>query len=81
MVSFFSSIVHHHDIEYFDNIPFAGLEARVDYANPHHEPATPTRVVSYTEGGETFVGIEADEERLQFWEERLEEVGGISGCY
>jgi amino acid adenylation domain-containing protein len=74
LVSFFSSIVHHHDIEYFDNIPFAGSEARVDYTNPHPEPATPTRIVSYTEGRETFVGIEADEERLQFWEERLEEL-------
>jgi amino acid adenylation domain-containing protein len=74
LVSFFSSIVHHHDTEYFDDMPFAGSEVRVDYTNPHPEPATPTRVVSYTEGGETFVGIEADEERLQFWEERLEEL-------
>jgi amino acid adenylation domain-containing protein len=74
LVSFFSSIVHHHDIEYFDKIPFAGSEARVDYTNPHPEPATPTRAVSYTEGGVTFVGIEADEDRLQFWEERLEEL-------
>jgi amino acid adenylation domain-containing protein len=72
--TFYPSIVHHHDIEYFDSIPFAGSEARVDYTNPHPEPASPTRVVSYTEAGETFVGIVADEENLVFWEERLEEL-------
>ncbi|KAJ5366706.1 hypothetical protein N7541_000647 [Penicillium brevicompactum] len=77
LVSFFSSIVHHHDIEYFDSIPFAGSEARVDYTNPHPEPTSPTRVVSYTEKGETFVGIEADEERLEFWEERLVELAAV----
>ncbi|CAG7952942.1 unnamed protein product [Penicillium salamii] len=77
LVSFFSSIVHHHDIEYFDSIPFAGSEARVDYINPHPEPTSPTRVVSYTEKGETFVGIEADEERLDFWEERLAELATV----
>ncbi|CAG7931910.1 unnamed protein product [Penicillium olsonii] len=77
LLSFFSSIIHHHDIEYFDSIPFAGSEARVDYINPHPEPTSPTRVVSYTEKGETFVGIEADEERLEFWEERLGELGAV----
>ncbi|KAJ5310531.1 uncharacterized protein N7443_002992 [Penicillium atrosanguineum] len=73
-IPFFSSIVHHHDIEYFDKIPFAGTECGVDYTNPHPEPPSPTRIVSYTEAGETFVGIEADEERMDFWKARLEEL-------
>lgn len=77
LVSFFPSVVHHHDIEYFDSMPFAGSEAQVDYTNPHPEPVSPIRVVSYTENGETFVGIEADEGRSEFWEERLSELARI----
>ncbi|KAJ5151019.1 uncharacterized protein N7482_010271 [Penicillium canariense] len=73
-IPFFSSIVHHHDIEYFDKIPFAGTEACVDYTNPHLEPPNPTRVVSYTEGGNTYVGIAGDEMRLEFWQARLDEL-------
>lgn len=76
-IPFFSSIIHHHDIEYFDTIPFAGGECGVDYSNPHAESANPTRVTSYTEGGKTFVGIAADEERGEFWEERLEELATV----
>ncbi|KAJ5178892.1 hypothetical protein N7492_002102 [Penicillium capsulatum] len=73
-IPFFSSIVHHHDIEYFDTMPFADTECGVDYSNPHPESPNPTRVVSYTEAGFTYVGIAADEERLQFWEARLDEL-------
>jgi Non-ribosomal peptide synthetase modules and related proteins len=73
-IPFYSSIVHHHDIEYFDKVPFAGTECGVDYTNPHPETPSPTRVVSYTEAGETFVGIAADEERLDFWQARLDEL-------
>jgi acyl carrier protein len=76
-IPFFSSIVHHHDIEYFDTIPFAGTECGVDYTNPHPEAADPIRVTSYTEGGKTFVGIAADEERGVFWEERLSELASV----
>ncbi|KAJ5590150.1 hypothetical protein N7450_004122 [Penicillium hetheringtonii] len=76
-IPFFSSIVHHHDIEYFDTIPFAGGECEVDYTNPHPEAASPTRVTSYTEGGEIYVGIAADEEREPFWEERLTELARV----
>ncbi|KAJ5102919.1 hypothetical protein N7532_003448 [Penicillium argentinense] len=73
-IPFFSSIVHHHDIDYFDTIPFAGGECGVDYTNPHPESPNPIRVTSYTEGGKTYVGIVGDEVRLQFWEERLDEL-------
>ncbi|KAJ5788130.1 hypothetical protein N7457_003120 [Penicillium paradoxum] len=72
--SFFSSVVNHHDIEYFDSISFAGFEALVDYANPHPGPVSPARVVSCTGTEQTFVGLVADEERLAFWEERLKEL-------
>ncbi|KAJ5668857.1 hypothetical protein N7462_009927 [Penicillium macrosclerotiorum] len=73
-IPFFSSIVHHHDIDYFDKIPFAGTECEVDYTNPHPESSRPVRVVSYTEAGATYVGIAADEERLDFWETKLDEL-------
>lgn len=76
-IPFFSSIVHHHDIEYFDSIPFAGTECGVDYTNPHTEAADPIRVTSYTEGGRTFVGIAADDERGEFWGERLSELASV----
>lgn len=74
-ISFFSSVVHHHDIEYFDTMPFADTECGVDYRNPHPESPNPARVVSYTEAGATYVGIAADEERLEFWQARLDELG------
>lgn len=73
-IPFFSSIVHHHDIEYFDTIPFAGTECGVDYLSPQPEPPSPVRVTSYTEKGVTYVGIAADEERQEFWEARLSEL-------
>lgn len=72
--TFFGSFVNHLDKEFFDEVPFAGTKCRVDYSIPHPEPATPPRVVSYVEAGNTFVGIEADEERREFWEARLEEL-------
>ncbi|KAH7127879.1 hypothetical protein B0J13DRAFT_588601 [Dactylonectria estremocensis] len=72
--SFYGSFVNHLDKEFFDAVPFAGTSCRVDYSIPHPEPATPPRVVSFVEGGATFVGIEADEERRPFWEARLEEL-------
>lgn len=76
-ISFFSSIVHHHDIEYFDTMPFADTECGVDYSNPHAESPNPARVVSYTESGATYVGIAADEDRHEFWEARLKELARI----
>lgn len=76
-IPFFSSIVHHLDIEYFDTIPFAGTECGVDYTNPHPESPNPARVVSYSEAGATYVGIAADEERVQFWEARLDELACV----
>lgn len=71
---FFPSFVNHLNKEFFDSLPFAHTRCRVDYAIPHAEPATPPRVVSFVENGESFVGIEADEKRREFWEARLEEL-------
>ncbi|KAH6896817.1 hypothetical protein B0T10DRAFT_475166 [Thelonectria olida] len=72
--SFFPSFVNHLNKEFFDSLPFADTRCRVDYTIPHAEPATPPRVVSFLENGKSFVGIEADEERREFWEARLEEL-------
>lgn len=71
---FFASFVNHLDIEYFDTLPFANTQCRVDYTNPDPEPPTPPRVVSFLELGKTHIGIEADEERREFWETRLDEL-------
>ncbi|KAI5468008.1 hypothetical protein BGZ63DRAFT_344835 [Mariannaea sp. PMI_226] len=72
--SFFPSFVNHLNKEFFDSLPFADTRVRVDYTIPHPEPATPPRVVSFVENGKSFVGIEADEERREFWEARLDEL-------
>ena len=72
--TFYGSFVNHLNREYFDSIPFAGTQCRVDYTIPHPEPPTPPRVVSYVELGKTYIGIEADEARQEFWEARLEEL-------
>ncbi|KAJ5084259.1 hypothetical protein NUU61_008838 [Penicillium alfredii] len=80
-IPFFSSIVHHHDIEYFDKMPFAGSECRVDYMNPHPEPPNPIRVVSYSEAGAMYVGIAADKERRGFWQARLEELASAMEAF
>ncbi|RGP80018.1 non-ribosomal peptide synthetase [Fusarium longipes] len=72
---FFGSFTNHLNKEFFDSIPFAGTKCRVDYSIPHPEPATPPRIVSFLEDGRTQIGIEADEERREFWEARLEELG------
>ncbi|KAJ4003482.1 Non-ribosomal peptide synthetase [Fusarium irregulare] len=71
---FYGSFTNHLNKEFFDSIPFAGTKCRVDYSIPHPEPATPPRVVSFVENGRTQIGIEADEERREFWEARLEEL-------
>ncbi|KAK7428259.1 Non-ribosomal peptide synthetase [Neonectria magnoliae] len=72
--TFFGSFVNHLNREYFDDLPFADTKCRVDYIIPHPELPTPPRVVSFLESGKTFVGIEADEDRREFWEARLEEL-------
>lgn len=71
---FYGSFVNHLNREFFDTIPFAGTECRVDYTIPHSEPATPPRIVSFVERGTTYIGIEADEDRQEFWTARLEEL-------
>jgi len=71
---FYGSFTNHLNKEFFDSIPFAGTKCRVDYSIPHPEPATPPRVVSFVENGRTQIGIEADEERREFWEARLVEL-------
>ncbi|KAG5660295.1 hypothetical protein KAF25_003817 [Fusarium avenaceum] len=71
---FYGAFTNHLNKEFFDSIPFAGTKCRVDYSIPHPEPATPPRVVSFVEDGRTQIGIEADEERREFWEARLEEL-------
>ncbi|CAM1507635.1 Fc.00g072760.m01.CDS01 [Cosmosporella sp. VM-42] len=72
--NFYGSFVNHLNREYFDTIPFADTQCRVDYTIPHPEPSNPPRVVSYVEFGKTFIGIEADEDRREFWEARLAEL-------
>ncbi|KAM0280109.1 hypothetical protein ACHAO9_011373 [Fusarium lateritium] len=74
---FYGSFTNHLNKEFFDSIPFAGTKCRVDYSIPHPEPATPPRVVSFVENGRTQIGIEADEERREFWEARLEELAHV----
>ncbi|KAF4345070.1 AM-toxin synthetase (AMT) [Fusarium beomiforme] len=71
---FYGSFTNHLNKEFFDSIPFAGTNCRVDYSIPHPEPATPPRIVSFVENGRTQIGIEADEERREFWEARVEEL-------
>ncbi|KAF5574696.1 AM-toxin synthetase (AMT) [Fusarium pseudocircinatum] len=71
---FYGSFTNHLNKEFFDSIPFAGTKCRVDYSIPHPEPATPPRIVSFVENGRTQIGIEADEERREFWEARVEEL-------
>ncbi|KAF9774131.1 Non-ribosomal peptide synthetase [Fusarium sp. DS 682] len=74
---FYGSFTNHLNKEFFDSIPFAGTKCRVDYSIPHPEPATPPRVVSFVENGRTQIGIEADEERREFWEARVEELARV----
>ncbi|KAM5373936.1 hypothetical protein ACJZ2D_006765 [Fusarium nematophilum] len=74
---FYGSFTNHLNREFFDTLPFADTQCRVDYTIPHPEPATPPRVVSFVEHGKTHVGIEADEERREFWEARLEELARV----
>ncbi|KAF5020479.1 hypothetical protein F66182_7489 [Fusarium sp. NRRL 66182] len=74
---FYGSFTNHLNKEFFDSIPFAGTQCRVDYSIPHPEPATPPRIVSFVENNRTQIGIEADEERREFWESRLEELARI----
>ncbi|KAG6317518.1 hypothetical protein E4U22_006164 [Claviceps purpurea] len=71
---FYPSFVNSLDQGYFDTMPFGEGQCRVDYTNPHPEPATPPRVVAFTEGGKSRVGIEADAERGEFWQAMLEEL-------
>ncbi|KAG5950410.1 NRPS protein [Claviceps sorghi] len=71
---FYTSFVNSLDQGYFDTMPFGGRPCRVDYTNPHAEPATPPRIVSFVEAGESRVGIEADAERQDFWQARLEDL-------
>ncbi|KAG6039456.1 NRPS protein [Claviceps citrina] len=79
---FYTSFVNHLDQGFFDTMPFGGgdgdgdgsRQCRVDYTNPHPEPATPPRVIAFVEAGETLVGIEADAEREDFWQAILGEV-------
>jgi hypothetical protein len=72
--TFYTSFVNHLDTGYMDTMAFGYGQCRVDYAQPHPEPSTPPRVVSFVEGGKTLVGIEADGERQAFWEARLAEL-------
>ncbi|CAG1997412.1 unnamed protein product [Fusarium graminearum] len=74
---FYGSFTNHLNKEFFDSIPFAGTKCRVDYSIPHPEPATSPRVVSFLEDGRTQIGIEADEERREFWEARLGELAKV----
>ncbi|KAK2674556.1 hypothetical protein RAB80_009540 [Fusarium oxysporum f. sp. vasinfectum] len=74
---FYGSFTNHLNKEFFDSIPFAGTKCRVDYSIPHPEPATPPRIVSFVENGRTQIGIEADEERREFWEARVEELARV----
>ncbi|KAG5959893.1 NRPS protein [Claviceps cyperi] len=71
---FYPSFVNCLDQGYFDTMPFGEGQCRVDYLNPHLESATPPRVVAFTEGGESRVGMEADAERGEYWQARLEEL-------
>ncbi|KAG6009893.1 NRPS protein [Claviceps maximensis] len=71
---FYPSFVNSLDQGYFDTMPFGDGQCRVDYTNPHVEPATPPRIVSFAEAGGSRVGIEADAEREDFWQARLDDL-------
>ncbi|OCL04400.1 acetyl-CoA synthetase-like protein [Glonium stellatum] len=53
----FDSVVHHHDITYFDTIEFAGTECRVEALNPHAEPAQEWKVQSFSRGNDLYIEI------------------------
>ena len=74
---FYGTFTNHLNREYFERIPFADTQCRVDYTIPHPEPSTPPRIVSFVENDKPCIGIEADEDRREFWEARLEELARI----
>jgi fusarinine C synthase len=53
----FDSVVHHHDIDYFDSMEVGGTTCRLDTVNPHSEPAQEWKIQSWSQGNKLTVEI------------------------
>jgi len=71
---FFDSIVHHQDFEDFNTMSFAGRTCRVEILNPHGDAAHPLKAVSFTQGGQAYVGVVASERHPLFVDEMLDDL-------
>lgn len=70
----FDSVVHHQDVEYFDDMPFAGGSCKVDILNPHGDAANPLKVVSFVKEDQMYVGIVGSEKETAFVDAVLTEL-------
>ncbi|KAK1827171.1 hypothetical protein QBC39DRAFT_420964 [Podospora conica] len=70
----FDSVVHHQDVEYFDDMPFAGGSCKVDILNPHGDAAYPLKVVSFVKEEQMYVGIVGSEKETAFVDAVLTEL-------
>lgn len=57
----FDSVVHHQDIDYFDDMKFGEANCRLDAMNPHSEPAAEWKVQSYSRDGQLYIEIVSSE--------------------
>ncbi|KAK2599049.1 hypothetical protein QQS21_005516 [Conoideocrella luteorostrata] len=74
--TFYSSFTNHINKEFFNTLPFANTSCRIDSYTPHAERPGPPRAILFSENGETYVGIEADIDRKEFWRARLDDLAG-----
>jgi amino acid adenylation domain-containing protein len=72
--SVFDSVVHHQDVDYFDEMAFGDGVARVDYNIPAGDAARPWKVVSYLEKDKSTVtyGIVGEQSSKALLEEKLD---------
>lgn len=75
--TFYPSFVNHINKEFFDILPFADTQYRIDSYTPHAERSTPPRAIIFTENDNIVIGIEADECRKQFWQGILNDLANI----
>jgi hypothetical protein len=70
----FDSVVHHHDIQYFDTMSFGGKDCRLGVCNPHEEPALEWKVQSWSDREGRLLHLEII--CSESWRELGEEVLG-----
>jgi hypothetical protein len=74
----FDSLVHHQDIDFFDEMPFGDTTCGVDLSNPHGEGALDQwKIISFPKGGQMFLGIESSESLQDFANSRLHELADV----